>query len=126
MTRPGGDEPTDTQPGIDRRVLDGLAHELGPAVVGKVIGTYLAELDHRLAHLHECVGEPARLARAAHALASPSATLGIWAIADPCRALEQSIEDGEATPARTAALIAGIDAAADPTRVSLDRWVEGR
>ena len=120
------DNPVDAQPGIDRRVLDGLATELGPTVVGKVIGVYLAELDGRLGHIHDCRHDPARLARAAHALASPSATLGIWAVADPCRTLEQTIEDGDAPPDRIATLMAEIDAAADPTRVTLDRWIDGR
>jgi HPt (histidine-containing phosphotransfer) domain-containing protein len=126
MDRSTDDDPTSASSGIDRRLLEGLVAELGPAVIGKVIGTYLAELDKRLDHLHECIGEPARLARAAHALASPSATLGVWAIADPCRALEQAIEDGDATAERTAILIAEIDAAAPPTRVSLDRWIDAR
>jgi len=120
------DASPDVPSGIDRRVLDGLAVELGPTVIGKVIGVYLAELDGRLGHIHECRDDPARLARAAHALASPSATLGVWAVADPCRALEQSIEDGDATPERVTTLVAEIDAAIDPTRITLDRWIDGR
>ena len=128
MTATGGDEAPElgAQSGIDRRVLDGLETELGPAVVGKVIGVYLGELDHRLAAVHDALHDLHRLARAAHALASPSATLGVWAIADPCRTLEQSIEDGEATPEQITALVADIDQAVAPTRVTLDRWVEGR
>jgi HPt (histidine-containing phosphotransfer) domain-containing protein len=112
---------------LDHRVLDQLHVALGGdmGVLRKVIDSYFSCLPGRLEALRDAVGDPGLLCRAAHGLASPSATLGIRAIADPCLALERAIDEGRPTEAFIAAHMAHIEEAIDPASKALRHWLAG-
>lgn len=75
---------------LDRTVLDRLLASVGGdlTILRPVIERYLAELDGRVQAVRTAAG-PGHLARAAHALASPSATLGVQQVARLCRRIEE-------------------------------------
>jgi HPt (histidine-containing phosphotransfer) domain-containing protein len=114
-----------TTPTVDSRVLEQLHSALGhdTAVLQQIIDNYLGVIDTRVATLRDAADEPAKLARAAHALASPSATLGVRSIAEPCLAIERAVEDGDAKDGRIAMLMASVEAAIDPVRQALRSWL---
>jgi HPt (histidine-containing phosphotransfer) domain-containing protein len=112
-------------PTVDSRVLEQLHVALGhdTTVLRQIIDNYLGVIDTRVEALRDAVDEPAKLARAAHALASPSATLGVRSIAEPCLAIERAIEDGDTKDGRIATLMASVEAAVDPVRDALGSWL---
>jgi HPt (histidine-containing phosphotransfer) domain-containing protein len=113
-----------SSPAVDSRVLEQLHVALGhdTAVLEQIIDSYLGVIDTRFGALREAI-EPAKLGRAAHALASPSATLGVRSIAEPCLAIERAVEDGETKDGRIATLMATVEAAIDPVRHALRSWL---
>jgi HPt (histidine-containing phosphotransfer) domain-containing protein len=114
-----------SSPAVDSRVLEQLHVALGhdTAVLEQIIDSYLGVIDTRFGALREAIDEPAKLGRAAHALASPSATLGVRSIAEPCLAIERAVEDGETKDGRIATLMATVEAAIDPVRHALRSWL---
>lgn len=76
---------------LDRRLLAGLAEDLGePEIVAEMLGMFSEELPERLSAIAEAValGDAGGIKRAAHGLASPSATLGLVGLCATCRELE--------------------------------------
>jgi HPt (histidine-containing phosphotransfer) domain-containing protein len=83
-----------TEPLIDESVLQGLVDALGDReVVRSIVAVYLAELDTRIAAIADA--SPAERAAAAHALKSPSVTLGVAAMHRPSHRIEHTPEDEE-------------------------------
>jgi HPt (histidine-containing phosphotransfer) domain-containing protein len=114
-----------TSPAVDPSVLEKLHEAFGgdTSVLRRVIDNYLAGLDNRVAALRRACGEPATLGRAAHSLASPSATLGVRSIADPCRAIERAMDDGRVDTSQLDALVQEVEQAVEPARDALANWL---
>lgn len=110
---------------VDHRVLDQLHVALGgdTAVLRRVIDSYFSGLPGRLQALHGAGTDLALLCRAAHGLASPSATLGVRAIADPCLALERALEEGKPSAMFIAEHLACIERAVEPSSEALRGWL---
>jgi HPt (histidine-containing phosphotransfer) domain-containing protein len=106
---------------LDRTVLDRLLASVGGdlGILQAVIERYLAELDGRLQAVRGAAG-PGHLARAAHALASPSATLGVQQVAQLCRRIE---ELGGAGGGDVHAAVEALEAAARAVPVALQDWL---
>ena len=112
---------------VDGAVLDQLSDSLGGDVelIRRVIDRYLEGMDDRVQALREaCDHEPTALERAAHALASPSATLGVRCIAEPCMALEKVAEEGKPPQHVVRQLVTSIENAVEPARQALRNWLE--
>ncbi len=112
---------------LDGSILDQLHSALGhdTAVIRNIIDNYMAGMPDRLSALNNAAAnDPALLERAAHALASPSATLGVRAIAEPCIALERAVENGRPSAECVAGLIERIEAAVEPAYAALRSWLE--
>ena len=83
---------------LDHALLAQLVADLGDAaIVRGLIATYLGELDFRHAAIVEAVGlrDTNKVAFAAHALVSPSRTLGVVGVAGPARAIEVMAKNGK-------------------------------
>ncbi len=110
---------------IDHVVLDrlyeGVGRDLG--VIEQVIERYLSELEGRIDGLRSARREPMQLSRAAHALASPSVTLGVRVIAEPCLSLERSLEEGPVSVDYIDTCIGHIAAAVPDVRTDLATWL---
>lgn len=77
---------------IDESVLEGLVDALGDReIVRSIVAVYLAELDTRIAAI--AAASSAERAAAAHALKSPSVTLGVVAMHTPSHRIEHSPDD---------------------------------
>jgi CheY-like chemotaxis protein len=86
------DDPPGTVALLDRALLGGLADDLGDAgIVAEMLGMFLGELPARLRAIEEALAgrEPEAVRRAAHGLASPSATLGLAQLCAACREIER-------------------------------------
>ena len=82
---------------LDRELLAQLVADLGDAaIVRNLIATYLDELDHRHVAVVDAVAtrDTNKVSYAAHALVSPSRTLGVVGIAGPSRAIEVMAKNG--------------------------------
>jgi HPt (histidine-containing phosphotransfer) domain-containing protein len=113
---------------VDVRVLDRLQESVGgdAGIVRSVIERYLLELDGRLDALRAASTDSGQLVRAAHALASPSATLGVRGVADPCLELERLGERGGGDADEVARLTACVEDAARQAMAQLRAWSAGR
>jgi HPt (histidine-containing phosphotransfer) domain-containing protein len=113
---------------VDFQVLDQLHTAFGGDVtpIRRVIESYFSGLPARLAALRTAGEDLALLSRAAHGLASPSATLGVRAIAEPCLALERVIDEGRPDAVVVASHLASIEAAIDPSSKALHHWLNRR
>jgi CheY-like chemotaxis protein len=103
--------PGATAPAIDLAALGSFAADIGEAMLGELIGEYLATAPRLLASLQVALaaGDAALLTRAAHDLKSTSMTLGAHALGEVAAAVERL---GAAnTPAPAASLIAAAHAA---------------
>ncbi len=102
---------------LDRTVLDRLLASVGGdlTILRPVIERYLAELDGRVQAVRSATG-PGPLARAAHALASPSATLGVQQVAQLCRRIEELGADEPGT-------LDALDAAVRAAPGALQDWL---
>jgi two-component system sensor histidine kinase/response regulator len=110
---------------VDTSVLERLCGAVGDtAVVRAVVDRYLVELPGRLAAVREAANG-AQLARAAHALASPSATIGARAVADVCRALEELGESGRDDAAGRADGITRLETVTTDAVYALQAWSAG-
>lgn len=111
---------------VDNSVLDQLHVALGgdTAVLRRVIDSYFAGLPARLDALRAAGMDLGLLSRAAHGLASPSATLGVRAVAEPCLALERALDEGKPTHEFITQHLATIEAAIDPASTALRDWLE--
>ena len=111
---------------VDNRVLDQLHVALGgdTAVLRRVIDSYFAGLPARLEALRGAGTDLGLLSRAAHGLASPSATLGVRAVAEPCLALERALDEGQPSTEFITEHLAAIEAAIDPASAGLRTWLE--
>ncbi len=97
----------------------------GPtSVLRRVIDSYFAGLPARLDALRAAGTDLGLLGRAAHGLASPSATLGVRAVAEPCLALERALDEGKPTNEFITEHLATIEAAIDPSSAALRDWLE--
>jgi HPt (histidine-containing phosphotransfer) domain-containing protein len=108
---------------VDVRVLDQLAGELeDPALVRAVVGTYLDELDGRLAEVRAALDadDPDALVRAAHALKSASRMVGAVALATPAAELEAAARAG--STAGAGERLAALEQAVPPVRAALGAW----
>ena len=77
---------------IDESVLQGLVDALDDReIVRGIVAVYLNELDARIEAIAAAL--PATRAAAAHALKSPSVTLGIVAMHQPSHRIEQMPDD---------------------------------
>lgn len=113
-------------PTLDRSVLDQLHEALGydATVLCKIIDSYLDGLADRVAAIRAAVGDPGKLGRVAHALASPSATLGVRSIAEPCLAIERAVDEGQARSPEVEHLVESVVGAVDQVRLDLDGWLD--
>jgi HPt (histidine-containing phosphotransfer) domain-containing protein len=109
---------------VDTAVLEALCRDLGGdrAVVQSVIGVYLEQLDGRRSALFDAIdaNDYDQVHAAAHALASTSVTLGVTAVAQPARRLEQEARRGDlsaATRWRTE-----LDVVIPDVRAALEAW----
>jgi HPt (histidine-containing phosphotransfer) domain-containing protein len=111
---------------VDNRVLDQLHVALGgdTSVLRRVIDSYFAGLPARLDALRVAGTDLGLLGRAAHGLASPSATLGVRAIAEPCLALERALDEGKPTTEFITTHLAAVEAAIEPASAALRGWLE--
>lgn len=111
---------------VDHRVLDQLHVALGgdTSVLRRVIDSYFVGLPARLQALRDAGTDLGLLSRAAHGLASPSATLGVRALADPCLALERALDEGKPTPEFIKAHLVTVEAAIEPATAALRAWLE--
>jgi HPt (histidine-containing phosphotransfer) domain-containing protein len=74
---------------IDESVLEGLVAALDDReIVRGIVAVYLSELDSRIEAI--AAAAPAERAAAAHALKSPSITLGVVAMHSPSHRIEQT------------------------------------
>ncbi len=83
---------------LDHALLAQLVADLGDVdVVRNLIGTYLGELEERHRAIIEAVESRNTndVAFAAHALVSPSRTLGVVGVAGPARAIEVMAKNGK-------------------------------
>jgi HPt (histidine-containing phosphotransfer) domain-containing protein len=79
---------------IDESVLQGLADALDDReIVRGIVAVYLNELDARIEAI--AASSPDVRAAAAHALKSPSVTLGIVAMHQPSHRIEQTPDDDD-------------------------------
>jgi HPt (histidine-containing phosphotransfer) domain-containing protein len=102
---------------IDESVLQGLADALADRqIVRGIIAVYLNELDTRIDAI--AAASPAERAKAAHALKSPSVTLGVVAMHEPSHRIEQSPDDETVLQTELAALRASRAAVV----AALTRW----
>jgi HPt (histidine-containing phosphotransfer) domain-containing protein len=114
------------QAAVDTTVLERLCAAVGDtAVVRAVVDRFLAELPGRVAAVREAANG-AQLARAAHALASPSATIGARVVADVCRALETLGESGRDDAAGRAHGITRLEAVTADAVRALRAWSAGQ
>ena len=105
----------------DVAALDRLAQDLGSVgPVRSIVTTFLTELDHREAAVHDAVdeGDDDLLRRTAHTLRSTSRTLG----ANELDALSDRLEHGAFPPGD--GTLAQFDRAADATRSALRGWLD--
>jgi HPt (histidine-containing phosphotransfer) domain-containing protein len=79
------------EPLIDETVLQGLADALDRDIVRGIVAVYLNELDARIEAI--AAASPAERAAAAHALKSPSVTLGVVGMHVPSHRIEQAPDD---------------------------------
>lgn len=104
----------------DLGALDRLADELGSTgPVRSIVRTYLGELDHRRAAVHDGIasGDDEQVRRTAHTLRSTSATLGAAAL----DAVSARLERDEFPPPDD--LVDEFDRAAEETRRVLEDWL---
>jgi HPt (histidine-containing phosphotransfer) domain-containing protein len=102
---------------IDESVLEGLADALGDReIVRGIVAVYLNELDARIEAI--AAAPPAERAAAAHALKSPSVTLGVIAMHEPSHRIEQAPGDEAVLRQELAALRASRAAVV----AALTRW----
>ena len=83
---------------LDHALLAQLVADLGDVeTVRGLIGTYLGELDDRHRAIVDAVASrnTNKIAFAAHALVSPSRTLGVVGVAGPARAIEVMAKNGK-------------------------------
>jgi hypothetical protein len=103
---------------IDRRVLDRLADALNDrAAVRAALDGWLAELPRRLDDIRHAAQRGTDLRLPAQRLQSPSATLGLVAVADACRALAHPDRQ-----AATGELLRELDDALLATWTALGPW----
>jgi HPt (histidine-containing phosphotransfer) domain-containing protein len=98
--------------------LDALTDDVGDRdIVVTIVTTYLTELDGRIVAIEQASDADVRR-RVAHALKSPSATLGVRAMAN----LAAAIEDDPADPA-VASLVDQLRAVEPNVRAALTAWI---
>lgn len=104
-------------------LLDRLADDLGDAhLVAGLLDAYLRELPLRCAAIEVALAaDPNELARAAHGLRSPSATLGVTAMAALCGDVEDLARAGDHGRAR--ALAATVPDAAATVRDAIAAYI---
>ena len=109
---------------LDTDLLTRLEEDLGgdAATVRLLIATYLGELESRRLAIIEALasGDVSKVAYAAHALVSPSRTLGVVSLAGPARAIEVMAKNGRLDGA--AAELARLDAALPRAIGALTGW----
>jgi PAS domain S-box-containing protein len=111
---------------LDEAKLDRLVRELGgPQPVVTALETFLRELPGRTTALHEAIAasDELHIRRRAHNLRSPSATLGVQALAAVCEAIEGAVDP--AVVAATANLDGAIAAATAAVQDYLDGVAPG-
>jgi HPt (histidine-containing phosphotransfer) domain-containing protein len=105
------------EPLIDESVLQGLADALDDReIVRGIVAVYLNELDARIEAI--AAASPAERAAAAHALKSPSVTLGVTAMHVPSHRIEKEPGDEAVLQKELAALQANQAAVV----AALTRW----
>jgi hypothetical protein len=103
---------------IDRRILERLADALNDrTAVRAALDGWLAELPRRLDAIRTAAHRRGDLRLPAQRLQSPSAMLGLTAVADACRALAQRDR-----PSATAGLLRDLDDALLATWTELGTW----
>lgn len=124
-TDPATVSSADSQQGIlDRERLASLIEEIGdPQLVRETVEIFLVELAPRLSDIDQSAAarDETALARALHALVSPSAMLGADELALRCREWERECQ-GE-PPERVAERVAVIHGAADATAAAMHTYL---
>jgi HPt (histidine-containing phosphotransfer) domain-containing protein len=108
---------------LDTELLAQLEADLGDGeTVRMLIATYLGELEMRRQAIVDAVatGDLSQVAYAAHALVSPSRTLGVVSLAGPARAIEVMAKNGRLEGAD--AELARLDAAMPRAIGALTGW----
>lgn len=99
---------------LDRDFLARLGEDVGdPDLILEMLGMFSDDLPQRLAAIQASldVGDYPEIRRAAHGLASPSATMGVAALCEAARVLERSEGADDAARREMAAHIAEVAAA---------------
>jgi HPt (histidine-containing phosphotransfer) domain-containing protein len=109
---------------VDVAVLDELCRDLGGdrELVRAVLRTYLDQLDQRWRAVADAIvdGDADGVHAAAHALTSTSVTLGVRAVFEPTRTLEDHARRGDLLEAPS--LLEYIERAIPEVRVALGAW----
>ena len=109
---------------IDTQVLDRLCNDVGDdrELVRSVIGAYLERIDERCAAIRTAIAarEPDAVVLAAHALASPSLTVGVRAVFAPVRAIEDLARFGDMGEAEE--LLGLVESRLPEVRQALSAW----
>jgi HPt (histidine-containing phosphotransfer) domain-containing protein len=108
---------------LDTELLAQLEVDLGDGeTVRMLIATYLGELEMRRQAIVDALatGDVSQVAYAAHALVSPSRTLGVVSLAGPARAIEVMAKNGRLDGAD--AELARLDAAMPRAIGALNGW----
>lgn len=108
--------PAETAPGsavIDDAVLDGLADDLGPDSVARLVELYLKDCQQRIATIRAGseTGNLDAVRREAHSLKSASGNLGVATVALLSRDIEQACREGRSE--KVPGLVAALDTALD-------------
>lgn len=122
---PGAPRPAGSGASWEPAPLEQLVVELGDrGVVVQVAETYVRELPGRVAELEAAgaAGDGDRLARAAHVLGAPSATVGAAKLASWCAQLEVAAA-GDADQEVVVATTAAVGAEARRVRAALELWL---
>jgi HPt (histidine-containing phosphotransfer) domain-containing protein len=92
----GDTVPTDPIDAVTWAGLLELMGADGTDVMAELIDSYLEDTTGRLAEIRAAhrSGDAMRLRRSAHALRSPSASLGAWAVAGLCAEVEEGLRHG--------------------------------
>ncbi len=102
LAEPAGDEAGRSgSPILDEQVLDEDASMLGLAAVTRILETYRSVLPRQLAALEDAAGtgDPAALAKAAHAIKSAAGAVGASRLAQQAGTCEEAAESGRETEA---------------------------
>lgn len=101
---------------LDEEFLERLGEDVGdPELIVEMLGMFRDELPQRLAAIEDSLngGDYPEIRRAAHGLASPSATMGVLALCEAARALERSQGADDVARREMAARITQVAAATD-------------